>query len=248
VAVGQASQSGGGAFSGQSASASSSRAASASSARSASAYSARSNYADRTAVDAEVHDDVSYHSHVVYQQPPRDADADGIMAALSEGLTPYDVQTANPWPVLSAYFNGRVPRYDDLKRDPRFDPFIRSLAQRSTPFFMGGTFSVAHGLTDPASGQVTCSGTLDAVAFASADGRQIGKAQARAEAMGQSPDLARPIFLAAWRSRPAPRWASKSRISGVRVPARMRASPPARAPLTVSRCVARRSTWSCRAI
>jgi hypothetical protein len=133
-----------------------------------------------------VHDDVSYHSHVVYQQPPRDADADGIMAALSEGLTPYDVQTANPWPVLSAYFNGRVPRYDDLKRDPRFDPFIRSLAQRSTPFFMGGTFSVAHGLTDPASGQVTCSGTLMPWPFASADGRQIGKAQARAEAMGKA--------------------------------------------------------------
>lgn len=188
AAAGQSSERNSGAFSDRNASASSSHAASASSARSASAYSARSSYAERTAVDAEVHDDVSYHRHVVYQQPPRDADGDGIMAALSEGLTPFDVQTANPWPVLSAYFNGRVPRYDDLKRDPRFDPFIRSLAQRSTPFFMGGTFSVTHGGTDPASGQVTCSGTLDAVAFASADGRQIGKAQARAEAMGQSPE------------------------------------------------------------
>ena len=177
-----------GGFSGNSASGYSSHAASASASKSASAYAASSSLSDRTKVDAETHDDVSYHAHVVYQQPPKDVDGDGIIAGLSQSLKDYDIEVADPWMALSSYFNGRVPRYADLKRDPRYAAFVRSLKVSNTPFFMGGTFAVTQSGIDPSSNQSLCSGTLNAKAFASEDARNIGSAEVNAVAVAVNPE------------------------------------------------------------
>lgn len=174
------------AYANKDASAYSNASASASSTRASSAHSASSSFADRTDVQAEVHDDVRYRERVVYQQPPKSVDGDAITAGLKGALVDYDVQVGDSWQALSSYFPSGVPRYDDLKRDPSFGGFLSSLNARNTPFFMGGTFNVTQSGRDPASGQAACSGQLDASAAASADGRTIGSAQVHDTAIGIS--------------------------------------------------------------
>ncbi|MBD3753696.1 MAG: PCRF domain-containing protein, partial [Micrococcales bacterium] len=104
-----------GASSAASAGAYSGRSASASTTRASSAYAASSSFSDRTNVQAEVHDDVRYRAHIVYQQPPKSADGDAIRNGLAGELLKYDVQLADSWQALSAYYPAGVPRYADLK-------------------------------------------------------------------------------------------------------------------------------------
>lgn len=164
------------------------RSSSASVSKSSQAYAASSSYINRTAVDAEVHDNVSYREHVVYQQPPRSVDGDAIKAGLSGAMLDYGVSVADSWMAMSAYFPQGVPRYADLKQDARFGGFLQSLKARNTPFFMGGTFKVTQSGNDPASNQALCSGELNATASASDDGRIIGSGQFPATALGISPE------------------------------------------------------------
>jgi hypothetical protein len=187
-AAGHSRSSSSGGFAANSASAYSARSAGASASKSSSAYAASSSYADRTSVDAEVHDDVTFRQHVVYQQAPLSADGDAIKAGLTGALTDYGVETGDSWMAMSEYFRGGVPRYADLKQDQRYGGFLRSLATRNTPFFMGGTYRVTQSGIDPASNQSACSGELDATAAASADGRIIASGQFPATALGTSPE------------------------------------------------------------
>ena len=187
-AAGQYQGSSAGAHSASAARASASRSSSASATKASSAYAASSSYRDKTDIAAEVHDDVHIRSHVVYQQPPRSVDGDAIRNGLNGGLLQYDVQPADAWMALSSYFPSGVPQYDDLKRDPAFEGFLRSLKARNTPFFMGGSFTVTQEGRDPASGYLLCSGNLDAGAAASADGRVIASNTFPARATGSSPE------------------------------------------------------------
>lgn len=187
-AAGASSGQSAGGYSGRSASAFANRASNASATKASSAYAASSSFADRTNVQAEVHDDVRFRSRVVYQQPPKSADGDAIRTGLNGALLDYDVQVADSWMALSSYYPSGVPRYDDLKRDPSFGGFLSSLKARNTPFFLGGTFKVTQSGQDPASGQALCSGQLDAGAAASADGRVIGSGVFPATALGMSPE------------------------------------------------------------
>lgn len=179
-AAGSSSAASAGGFSGRSSSASATKASS--------AYAAAASFSDKTNVQAEVHDDTTYHARVVYQQPPRSADADAIRAGLNGTLLDYGVQVADSWMALSAYFPSGVPRYSDLKRNPSYGGFLSSLKARNTPFFLGGTFRVTQSGRDPASGRSMCSGQLDAGAAASADGRVIGSGVFSATALGDSPE------------------------------------------------------------
>ncbi|WP_159983770.1 MULTISPECIES: hypothetical protein [unclassified Novosphingobium] len=179
---------GAGGYAGSSASGYSNRASSASATKASSAYAASSSFADKTNVQAEVHDDVYYRAHVVYQTPPKSVDGDAIRQGLNGALLDYDVQVADSWMALSSYYPSGVPRYQDLKRDPSFAGFLGSLKAKDTPFFMGGSFKVTQSGRDPASGQALCSGQLDAGAAASEDGRTIASGVFPATALGISPE------------------------------------------------------------
>lgn len=174
-------------FSGSAAAAYSERSAGASRSASARSSASASNFADRTDVQAEVHDNVRFRSRTVYQRPAANSDGDAIMSALRGGLGDYGVATADSWPALSTYFADQPPRYAALKRDARYQPFLSSLSARSAPFFLGGTFSVTHAGRDEATGQARCSGSLNASAFATADGRDLASGTFNAAAAGMSP-------------------------------------------------------------
>jgi hypothetical protein len=187
-AAGRARSSAAGGFSGSAAGASSQRAAGASSASSASASSHSANYADRTNVQAEVHDNVRYRQDIVYQRPAEHSDGDAIMNGLKGKLIGYGVSTADSWAALSTYFANQPPRYAALKRDVRFQPFLKSLKARNATFFMGGTFSVTHEGVDPATGKQRCSGKLTADVSATDDGGTIASTTVNASAAADSPE------------------------------------------------------------
>jgi hypothetical protein len=187
-AAGNARSSSSGGYSGQSSSAFAAKSASASVAKSANAHSASSNFADRTKVDAETHDDVSYQAHVVYQQGPKEADGDAAIIGLSGALLHYDVQVSNARMAMADYFHGAPPRYGQLKNDPRFSPFLSFIATRNSPYFLGGKLALVQNGIDSASGQSQCSGTLEASANASEDGRMLGGGTYVDTALGGSPE------------------------------------------------------------
>ena len=151
------------------------------------AHTASSAYAEHTAVDAEVHNDTSFHSRVVYQRPPAGSDADRIMAALSGALGHHGVATSDSWPALDAFYHGSPPRYSALKSHG-FNDFLNSLSSRNIAFFLGGTFTVTHNGKDPATDWARCSGGLDATASAIVDGSNVASGTYSANAMGVTPE------------------------------------------------------------
>lgn len=155
---------------------------------SAHAHSQSAAYSQRTSVDAEVHDDTTFHSHVVYQRPPAGSDGDAIMAALKGSLIDFGVATGDSWQALNDFYHGSPPRYAALKQDASYNTFLGGLRTRNTPFFLGGTFAVTQNGPDPATGQARCSGSLDATASATADGRTISAKLVTLDAIGSSPE------------------------------------------------------------
>ena len=152
------------------------------------AHTASSAYAEHTAVDAEVHNDTTFHSHVVYQRPPAGSDGDNIMAALSGALGDYQVATSDSWPALGAFYHGSPPRYTALTHDGSYNAFLSSLSARNATFFLGGTFQVTHTGTDSATGQARCNGSLNPTAFVIADGRNVAGRLYTASAIGDGPE------------------------------------------------------------
>lgn len=219
-ASGRRSESGG--FSGKSATAFAAKKDTVSVRKSSSASASSSSFSDKTSVDAENHDDVSYRAHVVYQQPPKSADAKGIMSALSGKLLDYDVAVAEAWQPLAEYFHGHVPRYEVLKGDPSSGGFFADLAEkRNTPFFLGGTFSVTYEGTDTASGRTKCSGQISASVIVTSNSRIIASGSPKAEALGSSVEdcrgeLTNKLATAAaseWGPEVQKYWRSKARSS-----------------------------------
>jgi len=172
----------------QASGAASQHAASARVSQSASAQSSSASLSARASVDSETHDDVHFRSHVVYQRPAAASDGDAIVSALKGSLGDYGVTTADAWQPLSTFFAGQPPRYNALKTDTRYKPFLASLQASNAPFFMGGTFRVIHSDKDPATGQARCSGSLNASAFATSDGRDLASGLFNAVGSGMSPE------------------------------------------------------------
>lgn len=172
----------------QASGAASQRASSARVSQSASARSSSASLSARTSVDAETHDDEHFRSHVVYQRPAAQSDGDAIVSALKGSLGDYGVTTADAWQPLSTFFAGQPPRYNALKADTRYKPFLASLQASNAPFFMGGTFRVVHADRDPATGQARCSGSLNASAFATSDGRDLASGLFNAVGSGMTPE------------------------------------------------------------
>lgn len=169
--------------------AASARSSSASSTSSSSASSASSSYAQQNNVSFDTHDNVRVRHRVVYQKPPVSKDGDAIMNGLTDKMSDYGVKTAYAWQHLSSAFPDGVPNYDDLKRDVRFKDFLSVLRANRTPFFMGGSFRITHNGPDVGgSGNVSCSGSLDAAAFSSELSDNIASGAFNASAMGQSPE------------------------------------------------------------
>ena len=152
------------------------------------AHTASSAYAEHTAVDAEVHNDTSFHSRVVYQRPPAGSDGDNIMAALSGALGDYQVATSDSWSALGAFYHGSPPRYTALTHDGSYNAFLSSLSARNATFFLGGTFQVTHTGSDAATGQAHCNGSLNPTAFVIADGRNLAGRLYTASAIGDGPE------------------------------------------------------------
>ena len=176
------------AYKAQGSSASVAKTASASASKSSSSYSASSNLDDKKDVDAETHDDVSYHKRITYQQGPKSTDGDTAVIALSGSLLRYDVQVSNARMAMAEFFNGAPPRYSALKNDPRFGPFLSFVATKNSPYFLGGKLAITQTGVDGASGQSACSGVLEASANVSADGRMLGGNTYNAQALGSSPE------------------------------------------------------------
>ncbi|OWQ90554.1 hypothetical protein [Sphingopyxis witflariensis] len=146
-----------------------------------------SSYASKANVQAEVHDDVRYREHIVYQRPPQNSPVGHVLAALTRDLGRYGVAMADPDQALSSFFAGEPPRFETLSKSERFTPFLASLAQRDAPFFMGGTMTVEYGGRDPATGNETCSGQLNARVYATSNSRLIAPGAEGASAMGRTP-------------------------------------------------------------
>jgi len=176
------------AFKGQGSSATLTKSASASTSKSASSFSSSSSLDDKKDIDAETHDDVSYHKKIVYQQGPKTTDGDTAVIALSGSLLRYDVQVSNARMAMAEFFKGEPPRYSALKNDPRFGPFLSFVATKNSPYFLGGKLAITQAGVDNASGQSACSGVLEASANVSADGRMLGGNTYNAQALGVSPE------------------------------------------------------------
>lgn len=160
--------------------------AGASSSSGASASSHSSAFIAKTNVQAEVHDDVRYREHVVYQRPAQNSPAGYALSALTGVLQDYDVTMADPDQALSSFFKGQAPRYNALRQSVRFSAFLSSLAQQRAPFFMGGTIAVQDAGRDGATNLARCTGNLDARAFATADSQMIAQGAVTASATGQT--------------------------------------------------------------
>ena len=161
-------------------------AAGAQSSRNSSASSSSSAFVSKTNVQAEVHDNERYRERIVYQSPAQNSPAGYALTALTGVLQDYGVAMADPNQALSSFFAGQAPTFGVLKQSARFSPFLSSLAQRNAPFFMGGTMSVQDAGRDPATGLALCTGTLDAIAFATSDSQMIAQGAATASATGQT--------------------------------------------------------------
>jgi hypothetical protein len=86
---------------------------------------------------------------------------------------------------LASYFKGTPPTYSTLRASAVFRPFLTSLASRQVaPFFMGGTIKLQDAGRDPATGQATCSGQLDAKAYLTSSSLDIASGTANATAAG----------------------------------------------------------------
>jgi hypothetical protein len=68
-------------------------------------------------------------------------DGDAVMAGMVQGLRSFDVETAVRGRSLVPISTIRCATYAQLSHDARFAPFLRSLAARDTPFFMGAPLS-----------------------------------------------------------------------------------------------------------
>lgn len=185
-----------GGFSEKSAAAFSAKQNSASVSKSASASASASNFAQRNAVAAEEHDDVTYRERRVYQAPPQSVDGERVIQALNGGLRRFGVSTAQAYRSLTDYFMGKVPKWQQLKNDTSFEGYLRKIGQGNAQFFMGGTVTVTQEGIDAQSGSARCSGGLNAEANAvGQDDRGIASGLFSARALGSSPENCRDNLL-----------------------------------------------------
>ena len=168
---------------GSAAGAARSRAAGAAVAKSNRAEVHKYDHASKTRIDAEVHDNVRYRQHTVWQRPAQNSDAGLIMAALVGQLNGYGVDTADSYQPLTEFFKNSPPRLGALQSDARFGAFLTSVSRRNMQFFMGGKLSVRY-QTDAATQQVRCSGSLYAKAYATSDQRDVGAGSATGSTLG----------------------------------------------------------------
>lgn len=160
--------------------------ASASSVKAASASSYDASAVDRKNVQASTHDNTRFRHRITYQSNDKKGPSEFALSALNENLLRYDVSVAASAPVLSAYFSGNQVSYEQLK-GKGFNDFLAYLAQQNiAPFFMGGTMELRDSGHDEATGRATCTGTLNAAAFATSNARLLASGTAQGSSSGET--------------------------------------------------------------
>ncbi|KEY99809.1 hypothetical protein AI27_00900 [Sphingomonas sp. BHC-A] len=154
---------------------------------SASASSHSAAFIDKTNVQAEVHDNERFRSHVVYQRPAQTSGSRAALNDFTSHLTNYGVAVASADIALSRFYGGAIPSFDSLRQRPDYEQFLQSISRDNAPFFMGGTIRVSQ-LGAAPSGGVNCSGELEASAYATKDGQVIGAGRANGNAIGNGFD------------------------------------------------------------
>ncbi len=158
--------------------------------KSASAYASSTTLESKTDVQAEVHDDVRFRQTVVYQASATSRTGQAAMAGLTEQLFRYDIATTNSVGALSSFAPGKPPLYTDLQNRGDLNRFFGHV-QRTTkaPFFLGGTLAIVDNGPHSATGQPTCTGSLDAQAFATGDSANIASTSVSGETSASSYEL-----------------------------------------------------------
>ncbi|GAA4019335.1 hypothetical protein GCM10022280_18940 [Sphingomonas swuensis] len=170
---------------GSGASVSRGRASGAAVAKSSSAAVNKYDHASKTRIDAEVHDNVRYREHIVWQRPAQNSDAGLIMAALVGELNGFGIATADSARLLTDFFQNKPPRLSALESDARFGRFLDAASRGEAQFFMSGKLEVRY-QTDVATQQVACDGALHASAFATSTQRNVGSGVASGSTIGRS--------------------------------------------------------------
>lgn len=155
-------------------------------ARSASASSQQTSLIDRTNVEASAHDNVRFRQRVTYQSAANSATGHAAVAALTQGLTSYDVATSNAGLMLATFQPGPPPLFADLQNSGRLSAFFQYAQTQSAPFFMAGALEINHGGRHPATGEVECSGSFVATAYRTDNGTNIGAASPEGTTTGRS--------------------------------------------------------------
>lgn len=120
-----------------------SSASSASSYRGSSASSAASASISKANEQYEEHDNASY-SQVMYAQTGGD---DGLpqseaLNAVSTSLIQTQVDVTYPEMILAEFYNGDMPTFSTVRKDPRFAELISSLARQNVGYILGATLTV----------------------------------------------------------------------------------------------------------
>lgn len=154
---------------------------------SASTSSHSAAFIDKSNVQAEVHDNERFRSHVVYQRPAQTSGSRAALSGFTSQLRNYGVAVATADIALTRFYGGAIPSFESLRQRPDYEQFLQSLSRDKAPFFMGGTITVNQ-LGAAPSGGVRCSGVLEASAYATADSEEIGSGSANGTAIGDGFD------------------------------------------------------------
>jgi hypothetical protein len=158
--------------------------------KSASAYSSTTTLKDKTDVEANAYEDVRFRQTVVYQASATSRTGQAAMAGLTEQLIRYDISTANGTGALASFAPGKPPLFTDLQSRGELSRFFAQIQKTSNaPFFMGGTMQIQDNGPHPATGQPTCTGSLNAQAFATASSADIASALVSGETSASSYEL-----------------------------------------------------------
>lgn len=129
--------------------------------KSASVSSYSNSEVQKNNVQAEVHDDASFHQQVTNQDStPQQGSAEIAITAVKSTAENFGLDLVPINQFSSQFFGGRAPSWADLQNSARYTPFLGFLKSKGVKFFLGGTLNVVDGPRSGTGRFVTCSGSL----------------------------------------------------------------------------------------
>ena len=150
--------------------------------RGAAAYGRDEQLSERSDASLDAHNFALDYQHVVYQPTATTQAGQMAVAALTSQMIRYDISTGNATAALSRFRPGPTPLFSQLKETGDLASFMDYASRSaSAPFLMGGQLNIEHSGRQAATGYATCTGSLQAQAFATSTGADIGAAVASGE-------------------------------------------------------------------